>query len=202
MATRVAQPTKQPATEAAQLRRALPNGWWGMLMLVASEATLFATLIASYFYLRFENVHWPPPGYPRPDVVVPIVLCAVLVATTLPMLAAQRAVRRGRLGTTRAALVLALVVQSGYLAMQLHRLVDDTRRFSASGHAYGSIYYTLIGSHHAHVAVGILLDLWLLWKLRGGLTSYRLVAVQAVTLYWVGINALAIAVTATILSAA
>jgi cytochrome c oxidase subunit 3/cytochrome c oxidase subunit I+III len=47
-------------------RRAMPSGWWGMLLFLASEATLFGLLIASYFYLRFYNTHWPPPGIDKP----------------------------------------------------------------------------------------------------------------------------------------
>jgi heme/copper-type cytochrome/quinol oxidase subunit 3 len=37
--------------------------WWGMALLIATEATLFALLIASYWYLRFRNGPvWPPNG--------------------------------------------------------------------------------------------------------------------------------------------
>ena len=38
--------------------------------------------------------------------------------------------------------------------------------------------------HHAHVAVGLLLDLWLLGKLLRGLTNYRLVALRVIAVYW------------------
>ena len=34
--------------------------WWGMLVLILNEATIFAALLASYFYLRFNSVLWPP----------------------------------------------------------------------------------------------------------------------------------------------
>jgi cytochrome c oxidase subunit 3 len=66
----------------------------------------------------------------------------------------------------------------------MHEFFGDLDKFSPSDSSYGSIYFTMIGTHHAHVAVGILLNLWLLAKLLGGLTNYRLVALRVIALYW------------------
>ena len=63
--------------------------------------------------------------------------------------------------------------------------------------AYASIYFTLVGAHHFHVLVGILLNAWLLLRFVGGLTNYRLIALQATTFYWHFANVLAIVVTLT-----
>jgi len=104
---------------------------------------------------------------------------------------------RGRLGATRVALLVALIVQAGYLAMQLHLFVGDLNKFSPNATAYASIYFTLVGAHHFHVLVGILLNAWLLLRFIGGLTNYRLVALQATTFYWHFINVLAVVVTLT-----
>ena len=49
-----------PATEAGR-----PLGWWGMVSLVATEATIFAGLLSSYFFLRATSAAWrtvPPVG--------------------------------------------------------------------------------------------------------------------------------------------
>src|SRR5204863_26211 len=62
------------ASYAARRRRALPSGWWGMALLVATEAALFGTVLSTYWYLRFNSVQWPPPGIKSPDVVLPICL--------------------------------------------------------------------------------------------------------------------------------
>jgi heme/copper-type cytochrome/quinol oxidase subunit 3 len=184
----------------APQRRALPNGWWGTAVFVATEATLFGTLIGSYFYLRFNHADWPPGGIAAPAATVPLVLTAVLVATSVPMQVAASAARQGALGRARAALALALLLQSGYFAMQISLFRDDLARFQPTDNAYGSIYYTLLGAHHAHVFAGILLVAWLLLRLARGLTSYRAVGVHAVTLYWHVVNVLAIVVVGTQLS--
>ena len=176
-------------------RVARPNGWWGMAVFVATEATLFGTLIGSYFGLRFKAAHWPPVGVPDPKVAVPVVLTFVLVATSVPMQLAFVFARRRLAGLTCLALLVALVVQCGYLAMQIHLYVDDLHHFSPSETAYGSIYFTLVGAHHAHVFVGILLNVWLLLRLASGVTTYRIVGVQSVTFYWHFVNVLAVIVT-------
>jgi len=176
---------------------ARPNGWWGMAVFVATEATLFGTLLGTYFYLRFRTQQWPPHGVPEPKVVVPLVLTGVLVLTSIPMQLSLASAQRGRLSAARVALAVALIVQAGYLAMQLHLFTDDLHTFSPNATAYASIYFTLVGAHHFHVLVGILLNVWLSLRLLGGLTNYRLVALQATTFYWHFINALAIVVTLT-----
>lgn len=187
-------------TDFAVTRREPSLGWWGMALFVAAEATLFGVLVATYFYLRFKNLEWPPQGIPEPKLGVPLVLLGVLLVTSVPMQLALRAANAHRLGAARLLLGLASIVQAGYFAMQVHEYAGDLGRFAPADHAYASIYYTLLGADHAHVALGLLLDLWLLAKLARGLTRYRLNALSAITFYWHAVNVLTIAVTLTILS--
>jgi heme/copper-type cytochrome/quinol oxidase subunit 3 len=175
-------------------RRSRPTGWWGMALFVATEATLFGCVVGSYFYLRFRTSPWPPHGVPEPKLTLPLVLAGVLVSTSVAMQISFAAARTARLGLARAALLVALIVQAGYLAMQLHLFVHDLHEFPPSQTAYSSIYFTMLGTHHAHVAVGLLLNAWLLVRLAAGLTNYRLTGLQAVTFYWHFVNVLALVV--------
>ena len=177
-----------------------PTAWWGMTILIASEATLFGTFIGTYYYLRFKTPTWPPGGIPEPKLVVPLVMLAVLVSTTVPMRLAATAARTGRLAATRLLIAVALVVQSGYFAYEVRDFSDQLHRFDITRNAYSSIYYTLLGADHAHVAIGILLVAWLLWKLARGVTMYRLNAVQAVAFYWHAVNLLTLIVLGVLLS--
>jgi cytochrome c oxidase subunit III len=188
------------AVRVERSREAKPNGWWGIALFVATEATLFGTLIGSYFYLRFNNLQWPPPGVPEPKVILPLVLTAVLLATSLPMQAALSAGRAGRRLRAWWLIALALLVQTGYFAMQMHLFADDLAKLRPQGSSYASIYVTLVGADHAHVLVGLLLDLWLLVRLATRLTRYRLVALHVVTFYWHFVNVLTVAVVLTQLS--
>jgi heme/copper-type cytochrome/quinol oxidase subunit 3 len=180
---------------------ARPAGWYGALVLVATEAALFGTLIASDLYLRFRTPAWPPAGIRPPDSSLPAVLAVVLLATSIPMALAARSAATGARGRAMALVAGALVVQLGYLAVQAHLYASDLDRFSPSANAYASVYFTLLAVHHAHVALGALADVWLLARLARGLTRYRRTAVGAVALYWHFVNLAGLAVTATILSA-
>ncbi len=185
----------------ARARVARPNGWWGMLLFVLTEATLFGAIFGTYYYLRFESRHWPPAGIAPPSVTVPLVLAFVVAATSVPMAVAARAARAGALRTARRALLAALVVQAGFFAMQVSLISDDLAKFRPQGSSYGSIYFTMLGAHEAHVAVGLLLDVWLLGKLARGLTNYRIVATQSIAFYWHFVNLLALLVVGAQLSA-
>jgi cytochrome c oxidase subunit III len=188
------------ATEAVAVERrrvAHPNGWWGIAIFCASEAMLFGLLLATYFYLRFRATHWPPPGVPEPKVALPLILTAVLVTSSAPVALAARAARAGRVRVAQGALAVALAVQATYFGLQIHLFLDDLAKFTPQQGAYGSAYYTLVGAHHTHVAVGLLLDVWLLLRLAGGLTTYRLNGLLATAFYWHFVNALAILVVLT-----
>ena len=182
------------------VRRAQPSGWWGMALLVATEATFFACLIATYFYLRFQASAWPLGGIEKPSVVLPLLFTAGLLATSLPVFLSVREAKRGAVRAAWWLLLAATVVQATYLGLQIHLFASDMSSFSPQQNAYSSIYFTLLGVHHAHVAVGLALDSWLLWKLSRELTTYRLTALRATAIYWYFVNFAALAVVLTQLS--
>jgi heme/copper-type cytochrome/quinol oxidase subunit 3 len=175
--------------------RALPNGWWGMAILLASEAALLTAMLGAYFYLHFTSPQWPQGAIEAPKVLLPLVLTAVLVASTAPFAAAAAAVKRG--ADARRWIALALLLQAGYLAAQVVEFQSDLESFKPNTNAYGSIYFTMLAGHHLHVIVGLALDVWLLVRLSSGLTHARMVAVRATALYWYVIAALGVAIVAT-----
>jgi cytochrome c oxidase subunit I+III len=161
------------------------DGWWGMAIFLASEFALFGSAIGSYFYLRFTSPEWPQGGIAAPEPLLPIALTALLVLSCAPMRAAARRGARGWV-------VVALLMQCVYLAAQIVSYIHDLGEFSPTDNAYGSIYFTLLGAHHAHVIVGVLLSLWLL---------VRIDAARIVSLYWYVVAAIGVLVVATQVSA-
>jgi heme/copper-type cytochrome/quinol oxidase subunit 3 len=187
---------------AAAVRTAVarPNGWWGMAIFVAAEATLFGTLVGTYFYLRFSTAPWPPPGTPEPRVVAPVVLTIALLLAGGAVHLALRDARNGARVRAVAVLGAATCVQLTYLVIQIALMNADIDRTSPSTSAYASIYYTLSGASHAHVALGVVLNLWLVARLALAITPYRLAGLQATTLYWDVVNVLTVVVLLTELS--
>lgn len=173
---------------------ARPNGWWGMALFVATEATLFGTLVGTWAYLRFENTHWPPPPLPNPPVLTPTILTVALLTTSVFMGLAQRAAGARQRGRAWLLVATAFAVQTAYLAWQLHDYVLAIHAFPPRASAFGSVYVTLLGLDHAHVLVGLVLEAWLLARLATRLTRYRLVALRAATFYTHAVNTITVVV--------
>jgi cytochrome c oxidase subunit I+III len=161
-----------------------PRGWWGAALFVATEATLFGTIFGTWFYLRYKAPHWPPPGEPRPELWLPLILAGALATTSVLM--ARR---------SRAALALAVLIQGGYLGVSLYLYVRDLHDDSPQTSAYASIRHVMVGAGHFHVLVGIVLNLFLLAKLADGrMTPYRAAGLRGAALYWYFVGALALVI--------
>ena len=174
--------------------QARSNGWWGMVLFVAGEATLFLMLFASYFYLRLQSTHWPPHPLAKPAVLTPALLTLALLSTSFAMQRAWSAARRSERVAAWRWLVGAGVVQAAYLVWQLHDFVDELHAMHPQGSAYASIYFTLLGADHLHVLAGVLLTAWLVIRFATRITPYRLRGLQAVTFYWHAVNTITLAV--------
>jgi heme/copper-type cytochrome/quinol oxidase subunit 3 len=197
----VAADTAAAAAAVDRRRQSQPSGWWGMVLFLCSEVTLFGMILATYFYLDFSEGKWPPAGIKPPSIVLPLVATGFLVLTSIPMWSSVRAARAGIRGGVIAALALALVMQCVYLAAQILLFRHDLLDFSPQATAYGSIYFTMLAAHHAHVLLGILLNAVVLWKvITRGLNNYWLIGVRGVGLYWHVVNVVAIFVVFTQLS--
>jgi heme/copper-type cytochrome/quinol oxidase subunit 3 len=171
-----------------------PNGWWGMAIFVASEATLFGTLVGTYLYLRGQSRHWPPAGVQRPALTAPLLLTAVLLLTALPLVRSARAARAGRRHAAWTALAAATVVQVIYLGWQLHEYLTQLDQFSPRASSYASIYFTLLAAAHLHVLAGVVLNSWLLVRVARGLTRYRVVGIRAAVFYWLAVDVITVGV--------
>ena len=178
--------------EVERRRKSFSNATWGVMLLIATETTVFAVLFATYMYFRTKNVNWPPPGVENPKVAWPLILNGILVCSTVPMFLASRAARAGRPRRAWWLVLVALCIQGFFFAFQLHEIASDFQKFKPSGSSYASIYFTMLGVHQAHVAIGLLASAWLGWKLLGGLTNYRAGATRAIAIYWYFVNLMAV----------
>jgi heme/copper-type cytochrome/quinol oxidase subunit 3 len=174
-----------------------------MLLLVSTEAALFGVFVATYFYLRFRAVEWPPPGTPEPKVLEPAALTALLVLSSLPIARAVRSAKRQEHRETAIGLATAAAIAILYLVGTMSLLVDEWHTSPATKAAYDSLFFTLQGAHTAHVAAGVLMNLFLLARILGGpLTQYRVNGIWAVGLCWHFVNAMALVILVTTISPA
>lgn len=159
----------------------LATGRWGMILLIATEATLFAYLLFSYFYLGSMSSTWPPHG--MPDLKLSIPNTIILLVSSGTMWWADSGIRKGNQGRLRLGLLITLVLGIVFLAIQMVEYSHKT--FTPATDAYGSLFFTITGFHGAHVAVGLLMNIvvqvraWL-----GHFTAERHLAVSNTALYW------------------
>lgn len=166
---------------AAEDRR--PTEWWGMALFIATEAALFAFLIASYFYLRNSAAAWPPAGIERPHLALPVINTVILLSSSVPMYWADRAIRRGNDLALGIGLALSFVLGATFLYIQA--VEYEMQGFAFSANAYTSIFYTTTGFHAAHVLVGLGVNAYAQVRTWAGHFNERnWIAVQNTAFYW------------------
>jgi heme/copper-type cytochrome/quinol oxidase subunit 3 len=176
----------------APRRATLSPGAWGMLLLIATEGSLFGYLLFSYFYLgSLSRGPWPPDGPPDLHLVVPNTLVLLLSSATMAW--GESGIRRGREARLRWGLALTLVLGAAFLVVQ--GIEYHAQHFGPTANAYASEFYTITGFHGAHVAVGLLMIAVVGARaLLAHFTAARHEAVTNVAWYWHFVDAVWLAV--------
>lgn len=158
------------------------SGWWGMLTVIATEGSLFAYLLFSYFYTASHAVGaWPPNGMPKLTLAIPGTI--VLVAGSVTMWWGERGIDRGN--SVRLMIGLAISMVLGILFILLEGFEWAGEPFHLASDVYSSLYFTITGFHLAHVAVGLLLLMVLfVWTALGYFDAKRHSAASIGVLYW------------------
>lgn len=170
---------------AAPSRLTEEVGWWGMALFCLTEATLFAYLIASYFYLGVANAEWPPSRFELPKLQMPFLMTVLLLSSSGTAIWAERGLERENPRRFRLGLLATIVLGAAFLAVMLREYGEKLQHMSPRQHAYASLFYAITGFHGTHVAFGLLLMLYLgLRALRGHVDAKRHLAVKNVFLYW------------------
>ena len=175
---------RQPALAASNTRGA-EVGRWGMLLFVVNEATLFACLISSYFYVALANGAWPPAGIGAPSLVLPLIMTASLLTSSGVLIYAEHELARGNRTRYRGGVVVTVLLGAAFLLLQLKEYAAKLVDVSPTTSAYGSLFFTITGLHGAHVAFGLLFLVWsLLVGLRRPSSGARSLTIRNASLYW------------------
>jgi heme/copper-type cytochrome/quinol oxidase subunit 3 len=157
--------------------------WWGMAVLILNEAVIFASLLASYFYIRFNSVLWPPQGVKLPELTISGINTVILIGSSFVMQWAAGSIRRGEVSRLRIGLLIAFLMGAVFLGIQIYEYTQ--LEFLPQDHAYGSLFWGITGLHAMHVLAALIMNLYL--QVRAGLGHFgseRFQAVENVTLYW------------------
>ena len=157
--------------------------WWGMAFFIASEALIFANLIAAYLYLEIRNGNWRPPV----DYIIPIVGSVLLFGSSIPIRFAGDAITKGNQRNLKLVLAFTLLMGAGFLVglfIEYYGAIVD-HNFTPSSSLQGSCFFALTGLHASHVIVGLIfLFVLLMRSLRGDFTPKKHWAIVAGEMYW------------------
>ncbi len=176
----------EPDDDLSPRRPLLDNLRLAVLFFIGAESMFFAALISGLFVLRLGQPLWPPPFQPRLPVEVTALNTLVLLGSSAAMMSAGRALAAGdarglvrRLGVTAGLGAVFLLVQ-GYEWVQLIGF-----GLTMSSGIYGTTFYTLIGTHGAHVFGALVwLSIVLGLAARGRFTEGRGAGLKACAIYW------------------
>jgi cytochrome o ubiquinol oxidase subunit III len=157
-------------------------GFWVYLM---TDLVLFATLFATYAVLRLNTFGGPgaPDLFDLPFILVETLVLLVSSFTAgLAVLAAGQGLRKW----TLAAMAVTALLGGAFLTMELTefaKLVAEGNSWQRSG--FLSAFFTLVGTHGAHIAVGLLWVLVLMVRLvQRGLTPVFSQRLLLFSMFW------------------
>jgi heme/copper-type cytochrome/quinol oxidase subunit 3 len=158
--------------------------WWGNTLTMMIEGAGFAILIVTYFYIRRNFDTWPPPRTLLPDLGVSTLNVAILVVSILPMLyVARLALRHDK--PRAIAFWLLLCVLFGIAATVLRILEFKALHTRWDTNAYGSIVWSILAVHFAHILAATLETLIIaILMFTGPVEEKHYVDITANAVYW------------------
>ena len=126
-------------------------GWF-----ILAEAMIFVSFLASYWYMRLQSPDWPPPATPKIPLALPLVMTAVLLASSFTIHWAEALLHRGDTAGFRNWLVVTIVLGASFLGMSAYEwnhLIHEG--FTIATNVYGTSFFSVTGFHGGHVIVGL-----------------------------------------------
>lgn len=170
------------------------SGWWAMIFTVFTEASLFAYLLFSYYYLAVQP-HLPG-SFPQggaPSLALALPNTIILLLSSAAVAWAQFGIEHG--SKRRLVLGLGLGALLGLVFLVVQYFEWAAKPFGLASSPYSSLYFTITGFHMAHVVVGFFILLALtFWSSRGMFNRLRFAHIHIGALYWHFVDAVWLAV--------
>ncbi|MBL9121432.1 MAG: cytochrome c oxidase subunit 3 [Phycisphaerae bacterium] len=177
-------------------------GRFGMWLLIATLAVIFASTLMAYVFVRLSpnNIgNWPPPHMP-PLPQALLLSTIFLIASSGTMHVATLAARRGEPGVG-VWMVATLCLGCAFLGVQTYAWIDAMRdNMAFTKHLYAWTFYVLTVLHALHV-IGGLLPMLVTTRnaVRGLYGPERLAGITYCGMYWHFLDAAWIVLYATLL---
>ncbi len=169
-----------PYTTERRADTGVSNVTLGIWLFLASEVMLFGALFSSYALLRVAAADWPS-GRDALDLWSGLRNTAILLLSTA-------FIWRARAASSGPARVALLIGVAGSILFLVSKNWEWQHEIAAgllpSTSTFWAMYYTMTGLHAAHVAGGLVANVWVLLglgRVSEAMTAGRL---RALALYW------------------
>jgi cytochrome c oxidase subunit III len=156
----------------------------GVIGLIVTESSLFTIFVTAYLFYIGKSASGP---YPQQVLDLPIVATICLLSSSLTIVLAEHAFRRGNTGGFQLWWLITILLAVAFLgstALEWQRLIYKDHLTIATN-LFGTTFYSLVGLHASHVIVGlILLTLVLVLSLRGGVKESHAEHLEMLSWYW------------------
>jgi cytochrome c oxidase subunit I len=156
----------------------------GMWAFLGSECVFFASLISTFIVYKSRSIGGP--GASILEIPLTSFSTFALLMSSLMMVLALAAVSRGDKIWTRIWLSLTISLGLVFLGVEAYEFTHFYHKgLAMQTDLFGQTFYTLVGTHGAHVTLGVLwLSTLLVASFRGKLDKSRALSVEIAGLYW------------------
>ena len=165
-----------------------PNGsrivaQWAMNLMILLVAIALSCLLFSYFYIRIESPVWPPAGIALPNLLWPTISTVILVVSGGLLWWARRGIQQDKQQQLRLGLAGGFLLGLGALGVLAYDFWQ--LEFTHETHAYGSLFYTIVGFLFLLVSGGLCQNaLTQVWSWQGNYSAREYVAIDVGVRYW------------------
>jgi cytochrome c oxidase subunit 3 len=135
-----------------------------------SDSLTFGALLVAYSYARVASVNWPTPFPFSPSIVFSTVMTLVLLSSSLTMVFAVAASKRGDKAGARKWILFTMLFGATFIVLHLiewKHLIDEgltpfalpaewASRWPGASPLFGSAFFGITGLHMFHVFTGVL----------------------------------------------
>ena len=122
--------------------------WLGTIGMMMIEATAFALVVASYFYLRTRSNGWPP-GLQPPNLLFGTANTLLFLGSLFPNAWTKKRGEAGDLRGVQIGLTIMVLLGLGNLVLRWFEFRSLNSTWDAN--AYASVTWTLLGLHTVHL---------------------------------------------------
>jgi cytochrome c oxidase subunit 3 len=126
-------------------------GWF-----ILAEAMIFVSCFVGYWFSRLEAPFWPPEGSVALPKMLPLVMTAALVASSLTIHKAEHHLHQGNRSGFINWLLLTIALGVAFLGMSAYEwnhLIHEG--FTVKTNIFGTFFFSITGLHGSHVLVGL-----------------------------------------------